>query len=173
MKSILFTLLVGIGFNSYTQEFEEVNERIEIEKTVKILVDAWTDGDANKFASPFTDDADFMVWFGLHLTGKQEIATGHNFIFKAFYANTIWGLEIKKFRFIGNNVALVHCAGAVIKLDDAKPNEPDAVPLLVLNKIDDQWKIIALQNTIYAVNEFNGKGSIGKIKKFVRENLNK
>lgn len=172
MKSIFLMASLSLVLSSHAQEFNN-QERVEIEKTVKLLVDAWSEGDGNKFAFPFTEDADFMVWFGLHLTGKQEIATGHDFIFKDFYANTIWNLKVEKIRFVGNDVALVHCAGAVVKLGDPEPDEPDAVPLLVLHKIDCQWKIVALQNTIYAVKEFNGMGSIAEIKKNIREKLDK
>ena len=168
MKSIFLIANLAIALSLHSQGFDQENEKTEIEKTVKVLVNAWTGGDGTKFASPFTEDADFMVWFGLHLTGKQEIASGHDFLFKDFYANTVWNLKVEKIKFIGEEVALVHCAGAVVKKGGPEPDEPDAVPLLVLNKIDGQWKIAALQNTIYAVEEFNGMGSIVEIKKFIR-----
>lgn len=173
MKSIF--LIANLAFALYLQGqgFKEDTEKVQIEKTVQLLVNAWSEGDGTKFASPFTEDADFMVWFGLHLTGKQEIASGHDFLFKDFYTNTVWNLKVEKIKFIGEEVALVHCVGAVVKKGEPEPDEPDAVPLVVFNKIDGQWKIAALQNTIYAVKEFNGMGSIVEIKKFIRENFNK
>jgi len=173
MKYTLLAVILFFGLNSHAQEFNEAKERTEIEETIKILVDAWTEGDADKFASPFTDDADFMVWFGMHLKGKEEITFGHNIIFKDFYANTIWDLKILKIRFIGSNVALVHAAGAIIKEGDDEPTEPDAVPLIVLNKIENNWKIVALQNTPFAVNEFRANGDLKRMKRIARENIDK
>jgi len=70
------------------------------------------------------------------MQGRNEIAFGHSMIFYDFYRNTTWNLKIKKIRFLGEDVALVHAAGAVVKNGDPVPEEPDAVPLIVLNRIE-------------------------------------
>jgi len=120
-------------------------------------------------ASPFSENADFTVWYGMKLSGQKEIAFGHNIIFKEFYANTVWNLNIDKIRFVGQEIALVHCSGAVRNDGDDSPMEPDAVPLLVFQKINDDWKIITLQNTPFAVNEFRENGDIKRMKRIMRE----
>ena len=73
-------------------------------------------------------------------------------------------MKIQKIRFLGINVALVHGAGAILKVGSDSPIEPDAVPLIVLNKIGNDWKIVALQNTPYAVNEFRANGDLKRMK---------
>ncbi|MDX1283856.1 MAG: SgcJ/EcaC family oxidoreductase [Draconibacterium sp.] len=153
----------------YAQESNQSTARTQIESVLNSLVDAWGKGDAELFASNFTEDADFTVWFGMRLHGREEIAFGHNIIFKEFYANTIWDLKIDKIRFIGTDHALVHCSGSVIKQGETSPAEPDAVPLLVFQKNDDTWKIISLQNTPYAVNEFRSNGDIRRMKKTMQK----
>lgn len=173
MKSIIFVLFFVIAINSYAQDFAESKEKVEIENTIKILVDAWANGDAQKFASPFTTDSDFTVWFGMKLKGKEEIAYGHHIIFNDFYANTIWNLEIDQIRFLGNDTAIVHASGSVTKADEPIPEEPDAVPLIVFHSLAGEWKIVALQNTLYAVNEFKANGDINRIKRIAGENLDK
>ena len=135
MKLFLSLLFLSLSVNLIAQEIDETKEQAEIEQTIKILVDAWKAGDAQKFASPFASDADFIVWFGLKLHGKEEIAFGHNLIFKDFYANTVWDLRIDKIRFLGPEVALVHASGAILKNGESNPPEPDAVPLIVFHKI--------------------------------------
>lgn len=39
------------------------------------MIDAWNTGSGVAFAAPFTDDADFVVFEGTHLKGRQEIAS--------------------------------------------------------------------------------------------------
>ncbi|MGB5236595.1 MAG: SgcJ/EcaC family oxidoreductase [Flavobacteriaceae bacterium] len=155
------------------QDFDEAKEKIKIEHKIKILVDAWKTGDAQKFASPFTEDADFTVWFGLKLNGKEEIAFGHNLIFNNFYANTVWDLSIDKIRFLGPEVDLVNASGAILKDGESKPSEPDAVPLIIFSKIIDEWKFVALQNTPFAVNEFRANGDLKRMKRIAKENMDK
>lgn len=169
MKKVIIALILLIGLNLSAQESSEIKARNQIENNVKILVDAWAKGDAELFASPFSENADFTVWFGLKLSGQKEIAFGHNIIFKEFYANTVWDLKIDKIRFVGQEIALVHCSGAVLKEGEDSPTEPDAVPLLVFQKINEEWKIITLQNTPFAVNEFRANGDIRRMKKIMRE----
>jgi len=39
------------------------------------MIDAWSVGDGAAFAAPFADDADFVVFEGTHLKGRQQIAS--------------------------------------------------------------------------------------------------
>jgi len=172
-KYLILIATIPVIFTAFSQEFERDKEEDKIEKVVAGLVDAWTQADAKSFASYFSEDADFMVWFGLHMQGRNDIAFGHNMIFNDFYSNTTWNLKIKKIRFIGDNVALVHAAGAVVKNGDPTPEEPDAVPLIVLNRVENNWEIIALQNTPFAVNEFRVNGDINRMKRIAGENRGK
>lgn len=171
MKKYLLTIaIISVSLATYSQEFDKNKEEKKIEDIISGIVDAWTQADAKSFAAFFAEDADFMVWFGLHMQGRNEISFGHNMIFNDFYANTTWNLKIKKIRFIGKNLALVHAAGAVVKNGDPIPEEPDAVPLIVLNRAENDWEIIALQNTPYAVNEFRTNGDINRMKRIASEN---
>ena len=172
MKMTLVWLLILTGSTLMAQEFDEAAAKAKIEEKITVLVDAWKAGDAQQFASPFTNDADFTVWFGLKLNGREEIAYGHNIIFNAFYANTVWDLEVDKIRFINDKVALVHARGAILKEGEPLPSEPDAVPLIVFNMIEDEWKIVTLQNTPFAVNEFGKNGDLRRMKKIAREHMN-
>jgi uncharacterized protein (TIGR02246 family) len=49
------------------------------------MIDAWNTGDSLAFAAPFTDDADFVVFEGTHLKGRQQIASLTQQIF-----DTVW-----------------------------------------------------------------------------------
>ncbi|MGB4845764.1 MAG: SgcJ/EcaC family oxidoreductase [Ferruginibacter sp.] len=169
MKKVILTFSLFMGLMLGCKNLDQTEDKQQIENAVKTLTEAWSNGDAEKFASPFAEDADFTVWFGLKLSGKKEIAFGHNIIFKEFYANTRWDLKIDKIRFVDQDVALVYCSGAILKEGMESATEPDAVPLLIFNKKDNNWKIIALQNTPYAVNEFRANGDLKRMKRIIRE----
>ncbi len=172
MKNIVLVFALSFGILLSAQDSDETAAKGDIEKVIGTMVEAWSKGDAELFASNFHEDADFTVWFGMRLQGRQEIAFGHNIIFKEIYANTVWDLKIDRIKFLGSDIALVHCSGAVVKQGEQSPAEPDAVPLLVFEKIDANWKIRALQNTPFAVNEFRANGDIRRMKKIMREYKN-
>ncbi|MEV4159174.1 SgcJ/EcaC family oxidoreductase [Nonomuraea dietziae] len=46
------------------------------------LTETWNAGDATAYAALFTDDADYITYFGLHLKGRQAIEDSHRELFK-------------------------------------------------------------------------------------------
>ncbi|MBT8300939.1 MAG: SgcJ/EcaC family oxidoreductase, partial [Maribacter sp.] len=131
MKNLILAIILLISTSLSAQVSSQSETSEQIKKVIQTLVDAWSEGDAESFASNFTENADFTVWFGMQLNGQKEIAFGHSIIFKEFYANTKWDLNINKIRFIGEDYALVHCSGSVLKKGTKNSDEPDAVPLLI------------------------------------------
>src|ERR1044071_6099855 len=49
------------------------------------LADAWTRGDGEAWGRAFAPDADFTVWNGLYVQGRDAIARGHTQIFSTIY----------------------------------------------------------------------------------------
>jgi len=129
------------------------------------LSDAWRAGDGDAWAREFTDDADFTVWFGMRLKGAEQIAEGHRMIFESFYANTSFDLDIRQLRFLGDDTAVLHLAGAVVEAGAPPASEPDAVPVAVLQRISGDWKIVVFQNTPFAVDEFGDNGNLSRFKR--------
>lgn len=135
-----------------------------IRDLVTALSEAWTAGDAEAWAAPFADDADFTVWFGLTLSGREEIAQGHGFIFDGIYAETVFDLEVRKVRFLGPDIAIAHLEGRVAAAGEPLPEEPSAVPLAVLSRGERGWEIVAFQNTPFAVEQYGQSGDIRRLK---------
>lgn len=46
------------------------------------LAEAWNAGDAAAYAELFTEDADYITYFGLHLQGREAIEATHREVFK-------------------------------------------------------------------------------------------
>jgi len=142
---------------------------LQIVRVFEQLTEAWRTGNGNAWADAFVEDADFTVWFGLFIKGKEQIAWGHQLIFDNFYADTVFEFEIRQVRFVRPDVAIIHLSGSVVKNGENIPAEPDAVPMAVLERIDTDWKIVAFQNTPYVVNEFRANGDLKRFKKIAAE----
>ncbi|MEV0234799.1 SgcJ/EcaC family oxidoreductase [Nonomuraea sp. NPDC050786] len=44
--------------------------------------ETWNAGDSEGYAGLFTEDADYITFFGLHLKGRQAIEEAHRELFK-------------------------------------------------------------------------------------------
>ncbi|MFS4447324.1 SgcJ/EcaC family oxidoreductase [Maribacter sp. 2307UL18-2] len=169
-----FKILILVFFVSFNLTAQIANEKIEeekIKKTISVLVEGWKQGSGKKFASAFTEEADFTVLFGMHIQSRKAIAEGHDFIFDRFYANTVWALRPVKINFLSADIALAHCSGAIHVVGETVASQPAAVPLLVLKKLEEgEWKITALQNTPYLVDELSMDGDLAKFKNWIGEN---
>ena len=149
---------------------ERQDDETAIRSVVAGLTQAWTDGDGEAWGSAFADDADFTVWFGLPIAGRDEIARGHAFIFDSVYAGTTYHLNVRGIRFLGPDVAVVHLEGRVASEGAPLPENPDSVPLAVMAREADGWKIVAFQNTPHLIDELGGRSvPLSEIKAAVSE----
>jgi len=118
----------------------------------RALQDTWNRGDAAGFASPFTDDASFIAWNGMHGYGRQAIEDAHIPLFSGPLAGSRMVLVDddgpESLRFIRPDVAIMVTSGAVT-LADQRATGPDhqSVQTLVLAKKGNRWQITAFQNT--------------------------
>ena len=111
------------------------------------LADAWTRGDAEAWGRAFATDADFTVWNGLYIKGREAITRGHAQIFGTIYKDTKQRLSVRSIRFLCDDVAVVHVEGNVVKKGEEFPATPQVVPLFVMKKDKGQWLVAAFQNT--------------------------
>lgn len=133
------------------------------------LTDAWRSRDGESWGKQFADDADFTVWFGLELKGKDDIASGHQFVFDKVYPHEVFELEVRQIRFLDPDSAVVHLRGFVTKRGEATAERPDAVPVAVVQRAEDQWKIVAFQNTPFVVPELQDSMPLGELRKILAE----
>lgn len=139
-----------------------------VREVIAGLTEAWRAGDARGWASAFTEDAHFTVWFGLRMQGREEIEWGHDLIFRDFYANTVFELEVDTIAFPARDIALALLSGRVVRADGERPDDPDAAPLAVLRRDDGGWTIVAFQNTPSAVDELRAHGDLERFKTWAR-----
>lgn len=89
------------------------------------MIDAWNAGDGAAFAAPFTDAADFVVWEGTHLKGRQEIAVFTQQIFDTVVKGSRLEGEVRFVRFLSPVLAVMH---SVVKGDATRANQGVAGP---------------------------------------------
>lgn len=145
-----------------------------IRQLVSEIENAWRDGDGAAFGAAFTEDADFMVWFGLYLNGRERIAEAHQNIFDGVYAGTEIEFRIDSIRFLGSDVALVRGNPHFLASgDDAAESSVVAVPLGVAHREDGSWKFAAIQNTPFLLDVFSElpeiSGDIREFRQWLRE----
>lgn len=116
------------------------------------LQDAWNRGDAAGFASPFTADASFVAWNGLHGYGRRAIEDAH----RPLFAGPLAGSRIvlvgpdgpESLRFVRPDVAIMVTSGAVT-LAGQRDTGPDheSVQTFTLTKDGSDWYVTAFHNT--------------------------
>lgn len=156
-KVLLLAILLvqGLAYAQTDQGCEQSSE--EVRRLFSQMTQAWRSGDGAAWAAAFVPDADFTVWFGLQLHGQKAIAEGHQFIFDTFYANTSYELRVENIQFLSPTVAVVHLTGSVVAPGEDLPGEPDSVPLAVVQKVSGEWKVVAFQNTPFAVKQLQSQ----------------
>ena len=61
----------------------ETNNNIK-QKLYQKKIQGWISGDGEKFAEPYTDDANYIGFDDTYLKGRQEIAAFHQMLFDMF-----------------------------------------------------------------------------------------
>ncbi|WP_414940517.1 SgcJ/EcaC family oxidoreductase [Amycolatopsis sp. cmx-11-51] len=113
------------------------------------LADAWNDGDAAAYARLFTEDADYVTFFGMTMPGRAVIESAHRSLFEGLLkgAKLVAGSGEPKVRFIRPDVAIV-VSGGGSSLAGGKP-EPGRESTLtyVLVEESEGWRVASFQNT--------------------------
>lgn len=114
------------------------------------LHDAWTRADADAYVATFTEDADYVVFDGTHLRGRQEIADAHVPLWNSILKGSKLVGVSSRIQFLTADVALVHSKGAVLKRNEQKPSKRSlSVQTMVAVRQDGTWRFAAFQNTRY------------------------
>jgi len=111
------------------------------------MINAWNTGSGAAFAAPFTTDADFVVFEGTHLKGRQEIASFTQEIFDTVVKGSHLEGEVKFVRFLGPKLAVMHSVVSTILPGhtEAAPGR-DSMQMYVVTNHDGEWQAEAILN---------------------------
>lgn len=111
------------------------------------MTEAWNAGDGSAFAAPFTEDADFVVFEGTHLKGRQALAEFTQKIFDNEVKDTRLEGEVKFVRFLRPELAVMHSYVRMAFAGEEKTSASrDSMQLTVAEKVDGEWRAVALMN---------------------------
>jgi hypothetical protein len=86
----------------------------------KTLQDAWNAGDGQLFAADFAPNANYTVWNGTIVEGKEQIAAGHQHIFDTVYKNTNAGFDEGKRPLANRRPAKYACYASSIRISGVR-----------------------------------------------------
>ncbi len=115
------------------------------------LTQAWNDGDATAYGRLFTEDADYITFFGLNMPGRAAIESGHRALFegpmKGSKLTGNLGAETTV-RFVRPDVAIAVVGGgsSLAGGETADPGRESTVGFALVQE-DGEWLITAFQNT--------------------------
>jgi len=147
MKSLalLLTLIFGISAQPVSLKPGNAGEEDAIRENVKYLETGWNTKSGKVFATPFAEDADYVVINGMYIKGRAAIEAAHERIFATVFKETTIELKVKQVRFLRPDVAVVHVSG-----HRDSPNKElvsDAMITMVMTKEKQGWIVSAFQNT--------------------------
>jgi uncharacterized protein (TIGR02246 family) len=123
-------------------------DEAEIRLLLQRLNEAW--GNADAFAALFTEDADYVIFDGSQVKGREAIAESHRPLFEGFMRGSHLEAQITALRFLTPEVALVHGKGAVVQRYQKKPSRRAiSVQTNVVVKQNGRWLVAAFHNTRY------------------------
>src|SRR5690625_621207 len=123
----------------------------EPDSIARVFVEAWARRDAEKLASLFDADADFVNVTGLWWQNREAIRKAHAYGFEHIFAASTLRLMQVKVRLLGQESAVVH---AKLRLEDqtappggARPAPRHTILSFVVHRSEEGWSCVSAQNT--------------------------
>ncbi|MEU7590896.1 SgcJ/EcaC family oxidoreductase [Micromonospora sp. NPDC049230] len=117
-----------------------------IRQLLQELTDAWNDSDATRYAAAFTEDADYITYFGLRMHGRKEIEDGHRQLFRLPIKLQSGGTEHVEVKPLTDSAALVIAAGGSAVNGQTDPARNSVITLTAVDTRDG-WRFASFQNT--------------------------
>ena len=140
---LLSVLLLGLSNAPAAGSAADTQVRSVLAK----LMTAWAAGDAVQFSLPFSEDADFIFFFGARVRGRKAIAEAHQQAFSGPLKGTRVVLDLQSVREVASGVLLVHTLGKVVRPDTAADSPPTSIQTFLMVARNGNLSIEAFQNT--------------------------
>ena len=112
----------------------------------EVFVAAWNEGDAERLASVFAEDADFTAVNGLRVHGRDFIRRGHDELFRTLFKGTRLAAEVISTRALAKDLTAVEAEFTYP--NGILPGVTRALASYIARKTDDRWEIVIFRNMI-------------------------
>jgi uncharacterized protein (TIGR02246 family) len=110
------------------------------------LMDGWNAGNAETFAAPFAEEADFIAFDGTRFRGRAEIVRSHEPLFQKYMKGTRLVGDLTDLRFLGPDVAVLHGYGSTVMRGRREPSpERDSLQTMVAVRSGERWQLVAFR----------------------------
>lgn len=147
-KTIMLSVITAFIMNAVIAQPDKAADEQAIRNIVTSMQTGWNAKDGKTFASGFAKVHDYIVVNGMYLSAiSQEMnAANHQGIFNSIYKTTDLQLKTDKISFVNPNLALVYVMGATYQQGAALPENPAVMISMVIEKKNNEWKIISFHN---------------------------
>ncbi|TDC03684.1 SgcJ/EcaC family oxidoreductase [Nonomuraea longispora] len=116
-----------------------------VRQLLQRLSDAWNAGDAAGYADLFTEDADYITFFGLRMRGRTAIEEGHRELFRMpITLEPLAGTaDVKP---LAEGAVLVIAGGSSTVDGQVDPNRDSVISLTAVDT-PEGWRFASFQNT--------------------------
>lgn len=141
-------VVLNIANNKITITMNTSNDKEQLHRLFENMAVAWGKGDGELYASFFTENCDYITFYGEHLKGRQSIAKTHQKLYESFLMrDSKLNQQIKNIRFLTPDIAIVHVVGAVkLRFQKQAPKSRLSINTNVAIKQNGEWKISAFHN---------------------------
>jgi uncharacterized protein (TIGR02246 family) len=114
------------------------------------FAEAWNERDADKIASLFDEDADFVNVVGIWWDNREDIRKAHDYGLRVIFKDSNLNVTKTKVKSLSDDHAIVHARMRLKGQTSVEQADPDirfTIFTFVVHKTDAGWSCAAAQNT--------------------------
>jgi uncharacterized protein (TIGR02246 family) len=115
---------------------------------IQAMERAWNDGDSQRFASYFAEDADLVNIHGMRLRGRGSIAGLYSLLFRGVFADSRVNCNVSRSRSLCEGAALLQLKIEIRVRAGQLAGDHEAMSSVVLQRENAEWQVTSLQNTL-------------------------
>lgn len=149
--AVLLTLTVLTGFGCAPSASDGA---LEIRAVLEGLSSAWNARDASRWVARFTATSGFTNILGMHFEDRDANEARHATLFETIFSDSHLEAEVLSVRMVGESAAVAEVGFRLTGYERLPPGVTETTPgelqtrlITVMERIGDQWHIVAAQNT--------------------------
>lgn len=154
MKRTKVLLLTLALFGSTGCETPVADPGPKIAAVLDGLPSAWNARDASRWVANFSPMSDFTNILGMHFEDRAANEARHATLFETIFSESRLEAEVLEIRVLGDDAAIAEVGFRLVGYERLPPGVTETVPgelhtrlITVLERVEEEWRIVAAQNT--------------------------